>query len=160
MSSCQGIVDCGDSLLLKLRDAIDLLGIGDIQQVMWDERSFLRRHFGRADIQATIYLARIGGDNFPMKMLRQCDTQCAFARCGWSKHNNQRGCFAIHRIFILSRARFRSPDLSRPIRIKPLVPLRMALLYQVVDTQDERQSHPYSQQYREGNEPAEGETNR
>jgi hypothetical protein len=54
-----------------------------------DERSFFRRDLGRAGIQAAIDLARVGGDNFAMEMLRQGNTERTLARCGWPKHDNQ-----------------------------------------------------------------------
>jgi len=54
------VIHRGDGLLLELRDCVDLLNIGDIQQVMWDERPLLRCHLGRPNIKTAIDLARIG----------------------------------------------------------------------------------------------------
>src|SRR5258708_28817202 len=87
--TCQDGVDRRDGLLLKLGDGIDLLHICYIQEMVGHQGLFLRCDLGRADIQAAIHLARIGGDNFSIKALRQGDAQRAFARGGWTKDDNE-----------------------------------------------------------------------
>ncbi len=53
-------VDSGDGVALELGHGINLTWVGHIQQVVGDEGLLDRRHLGRANVQASIDLARVG----------------------------------------------------------------------------------------------------
>ena len=81
----QDIINSCDGVSLELRDGIDFLRLSYVQEVVRYERSLFRCDFSCADIEAPVDLARVRGDDFPMKSLCQCDTQGALTGRGWAE---------------------------------------------------------------------------
>ena len=97
----EDVIDGGDGLLLEARNGIDFGRVGDIQQMVRHERLFFGGDFGRADVQAAIDLARIGGHYLAVKTLRKRDTEIALARCSWPKYDDQGGKMLAHSVHVL-----------------------------------------------------------
>src|SRR5579883_2039674 len=89
MAACKNSVNGLDGLVLETRDGVDLAGIGHIEQVVRHQRALLGRDLRRADIQAAIDLARIGGDDLAAKLLGESDAQRALPRGGRPRHHHQ-----------------------------------------------------------------------
>src|SRR5947209_19743069 len=87
--SCQNVINGGSGCLLKLGDGIHLAWVGYIEEMMGDQRPFLWRDLGSANVHAAVDLTRIGGDDLTVKTLGQGDAQRALAGRSWPQHHDQ-----------------------------------------------------------------------
>ena len=66
-----------------------LVGLGDVEQMMRNQRALLARRFGGADLKIAIERNGIATDNFARELLRKVDGECGLAGGGWSENHDQ-----------------------------------------------------------------------
>ena len=68
----------------------NLVGIENVDQVMWNAPPFFGRHFGSTDVEVAVDLQRIAIEDFAVELLRDFECQIALSRAGRAHHRNQR----------------------------------------------------------------------
>ena len=99
LAPCGDVGNRGVGAVLKIRQRHLLVGRENVNEMVAGGGLFFGRGFGCADIHADVELARIGGDDFAVKGLRQRNGGCRFADGGRSDNRNQRrqvGLFVAH----------------------------------------------------------------
>jgi len=79
-----------DGHLAVGRQGHDLIGVGDVQQMMGHARLLRGRRFGRPDIHAAVNGAGIGADDFAPETLGHGDGGGCLPHCCRSTDDNER----------------------------------------------------------------------
>jgi hypothetical protein len=82
-------IDRGSRLPSILARSERLIGFGDVEQVVRNERLFGARGLGSTDLEAAIDGHRIAADYLACEALRQVERQCRLSRRRWPQNDRQ-----------------------------------------------------------------------
>ncbi len=76
------VFHCVAGLLEEEGEAVGVVGVADVKEVMGDEGAFFGAELGGADVHASVYLAAVGVDDFAVQLLGELDGEGALADGG------------------------------------------------------------------------------